>query len=415
MQHLKAATLASAWLLSVLATSPALAADYGIAYQVRVRPDAGIAAVTIEVDQKKPLLLELSASLQGDHWFDFEADGELALDDEQGFRWTPPATGGTLAFSTRIDRLRDDHDYDSRCMPSWMLTRAENLFPPMAARFESGTSASATLELDLPPSWQVVTPFERKGKRFIIEQSHRRVDQPKGWMIAGRLDRIEETIAGTRVLMAAPRSHDARLRDLLAFLRFVLPSLAEIAGEMPPRIVIVMADDPMWRGGLAGPASMFLHADRPFIDEDGTSPLIHELIHVITHARAIRGYDWLVEGLAEFYSLQVLQRSGAVSEETHTASLERLRARGRGVVAFDGESAGAETARAVTMMHELDRSIRQETKDEASLDDVLQALVAERTVLDRETFLELVERTSGVTEPVTNLLSRGPKVLLPEE
>jgi predicted metalloprotease with PDZ domain len=176
-----------------------------------------------------------------------------------------------------------------------------------------------------------------------------------------------------------------------------------------------MADDPMWRGGLAGPASMFLHADRPFIDEDGTSPLIHELIHVITHARAIRGYDWLVEGLAEFYSLQVLQRSGAVSEETHMASLERLRARGRGVVAFDGESAGAETARAVTMMHELDRSIRQETKDEASLDDVLQALVAERTVLDRETFLELVERTSGVTEPVNNLLSRGPKVLLPEE
>ena len=76
------------------------------------------------------------------------------------------------------------------------------------------TNATATLELDLPPSWQVVTPFERKGKRFIVEQSHRRVDQPKGWMIAGRLDRIEETIAGTRVLMAAPRSHDARLRDL---------------------------------------------------------------------------------------------------------------------------------------------------------------------------------------------------------
>lgn len=394
-------------LLIVALASPALADDYGVAYHVRILPDVGIAAVSIRVTQSSPILLELSATLEGEHWFDFEADGELEIDETQGFRWQPPARGGRLRYSARIDRLRDDQEYDSRCMSSWMLTRAEDFFPPMAAKFQDGAQAAATLEFEVPPRWRVVTPFAKKGKRFLIEQPHRSLDQPKGWLIAGRLDRLEEEVAGTKILLASPRKHDSRLRDVLTLLRFTLPALAEVAVEMPPRIVIVMADDPMWRGGLAGPNSLYLHADRPLVDSDGSSPLIHELVHVMTHARAADGFDWILEGLAELYSLEILHRSGAVSDETHAESLDRMRKRGQSVRTFSGEASGAETARAVTLLHQIDQRIREETSETASLDGVVAALVAERTVLDRDTLLELIERTSGVD--VTAILDRGPK------
>jgi predicted metalloprotease with PDZ domain len=168
-----------------------------------------------------------------------------------------------------------------------------------------------------------------------------------------------------------------------------------------------MADDPMWRGGLAGPDSIYLHADRPLIDQDGTSPLIHELVHVITHARAAPGFDWIVEGLAEFYSLEILRRSGAVSEETHEESMRQMKRRGDSVRSFSGDSTGAETARAVVLLEEIDERIREETEGASSLDQVLAALVAERTVLDRTTLLDLIQKTSGVD--VTAVLDRAPK------
>lgn len=392
----------------VLFGSLAHADDYEVRYRARIRPDSGIAVVSVRVVQQRAVLLELSASLDGGHWFDFEADGTFEALEEGGFRWLPPESGGTLRYSTRIDRLRDAAEYDSRCTPRWMVTRAEDLFPSMAARFAAGAQAKATLEFEMPPGWSVTTALERKGKRFLVEQPDRSLGQPRGWIAAGNLDQLEEEVAGTRVLLGAPASHNARLRDALTFLRFVMPPLAEIVGGMPGRVAVVMADDPMWRGGLAGPSSLYLHSDRPLVDEDGTSPLIHELVHVITHARSTPGHDWIVEGLAEFYSLELLRRSGAVSQETHEESLGRLRKRGRSVREFYGESAGAQTARAVTLMDRLDRLIREATDDEASLDPVLEALSKERTALDVDSLAELIERTTGVGEPARELLRSVP-------
>ena len=52
---------------------------------------------------------------------------------------------------------------------------------------------------------------------------------------------------------------------------------------------VVGAADPMWRGGLSASNSLFLHADRPLISENGTSTLVHELTHVITRVRGADG------------------------------------------------------------------------------------------------------------------------------
>src|SRR3546814_11955514 len=79
-------------------------------------------------------------------------------------------------------------------------------------------------------------------------------------------------------------------------------------------VVFVSAGDPMWHGGLSGPRSLFVHADRPLISENGSSTLMHEMVHVVTGLRAVSGDDWIVEGIAEYYSMVLLNRSGMLSD-----------------------------------------------------------------------------------------------------
>lgn len=367
--------------------------SYDVAYRVRVLAEKAIAEVEIEVAQSSPLLLEVSADLNGRHWFNFRGKG-VTFDDGR-FAWQVPQAGGSLRYTTTIDRIRDETEYDSRCAADWMLTRGEDLFPPMAARTVKGAEARATLEIDVPPRWAVVTTYPEKDGVFQVEQAGRRFDQPKGWVMAGDLDHYEDEIDGMALRVAAPDSHDVHLRDMVAFLRLVLPTLAEAAGTLPPRLTIVSADDPMWRGGLSGPESLYLHADRPLVDRDGSSPLLHEVVHVLTRARSAPGADWIVEGIAEWVSLDILRRSGAVSQVSFERSLEHLRKRGRRVKRFTGESHGAETARAVGIIASIDETIRVKNA-EASFDDVLGALAAEPIELDRAALIALVLRQTGV-------------------
>ena len=39
-------------------------------------------------------------------------------------------------------------------------------------------------------------------------------------------------------------------------------------------------------------------------------PLLHEVMHAMLGIHATSGDDWIVEGLAEFYSLELLRLSG---------------------------------------------------------------------------------------------------------
>ena len=59
-----------------------------------------------------------------------------------------------------------------------------------------------------------------------------------------------------------PQGHGVRRQDILAMLRWTLPKLRRILGQLPERLTVVSAGDPMWRGGLSAPRSLFLHAER---------------------------------------------------------------------------------------------------------------------------------------------------------
>jgi hypothetical protein len=369
---------------------------YRVEYGLRLLPDQGTARASISIEQDAAQVKQLRMRIDPQRYFDFEGPGVIELSDD-ALEWTVPPEGGKLSYVARIDHVRDEAEYDAHVTSSWALFRAEDVFPPTAVRTEAGAVSEATLNLKLPPRWEGVLPFRKKGRSYVIDQPHRRLDFPKGWMLLGDLDVISTKIEGTTITIASPDDHPFHAQDVMALLRWNLPELQKILLGVPDRLLIVGAQDPMWRGGLSGPGSMYVHAARPLIQSDGTSPILHELTHVVTHALAGPDADWIVEGLAELYSLELLRRSGTVDEARHRRTLERLAKRGAKVTNVTGtESRGALTARAVTILYALDAKIRDATDGARSLDDVLRRLAVERNEVTEERFRTISEEVAGV-------------------
>jgi hypothetical protein len=211
---------------------------------------------------------------------------------------------------------------------------------------------------------------------FEVTHQERRFKQPSGWIITGELGIRRDRIGGTRVAVAGPVNSGVRRLDMLAILNWTLPELERIVPRLPRRLTIVSAGDPMWRGGLSAPSSLYIHAARPLVSENGTSTLLHELMHIALGLRAAEGHDWIVEGLAEYYSLELMRRSGTVTVARAERGRQAQREWGASAKHLCGPSStGATTARAVTTFIDLDLDIRRTSDDRYSLDDVLARLV----------------------------------------
>jgi predicted metalloprotease with PDZ domain len=152
----------------------------------------------------------------------------------------------------------------------------------------------------------------------------------------------------------------------------------------------------MWRGGLSGPNSVFVHASLPLISRDGTSPLLHELMHATLGISPGPGGDWIVEGLAEVYSLELLVRSRTLSKKRYQRVLAQIAERGRAAQTLEVEhSSGATTARAVTMLHALDREIRDASGGVRGLDDVVRILFQQNGEVTSQRLRRIAEDLSG--------------------
>ena len=154
----------------------------------------------------------------------------------------------------------------------------------------------------------------------------------------------------------------------------------------------------MWRGGLSGPNSLFLHADRPFITEDASSPLLHELIHSLMRGRPGEGGNWISEGFAELYSVELLYRSGAVSRERYAAARAANAARAASGGDLRAKSvSGDTTAKAVEVLWELDDAIALATGGEKSLDDLLHAMTRDSKPFTTARLQALAEALTGTS------------------
>jgi hypothetical protein len=373
--------------------APSLVVDYLVEFQ----PDDGTAAVTITLEPGEGRILNLDFAMDPERYSGISGDGELEIEDGRAV-WQPPRDGGSLQFEYRIDKQRRDGGYDARITDNWVIVRGDHLVPAARARFSPGARTRARLRFKLPEDWTAFeTPYVRDPDAEVIEfdNPERRFVRPVGWIIAGDLGIRREWLEGMEMAVAAPRGEAKRRNDILAFANMLAAEFKAAFGELPPKLLVVGAGDPMWRGGLSGPNSLYLHADRPLVGEGGSSTLVHEMVHVITRI-AGRGEDrWIGEGIADFYSVELMRRAGTITERRAKLAFERKERRGRTVkTLLAPRSSGARTDRAVTLFAELDREIRELSEGELDLDDLVQRLMRIRQV-DRHQLADEFEQLVG--------------------
>ncbi len=375
---------------------------YELKYFVRVAPDEAIAEVRMELAQSGNLLREVRFRADPGRFSEFDGDGTITV-EESSVTWIPPEDGGEIRWNAVLESTRSNGAYDGMVTPDWAVFRADDLVPPAYTRSLKGASSRARLALELPAGWSAVTPFEKlENGDFLVVNPDRNFDRPTGWLALGELGVRRDTIADIRVTVAGPKDQGLRRQDILAFLNWTLPTLRDIFPGMSDRLLIVGANDPMWRGGLSGPSSLYIHADRPLISENGTSTLLHELVHVATSLRAKDGADWIVEGVAEYYALQILLRSGTISDSRYRKSFESLKSwAGEPDSLASERSTGKITAGAVVVLDRVDQKIRSGSGNRHSLDDVVRIMAEEGTVSSAR-FFEIGVDMAGKTSEETD-------------
>jgi hypothetical protein len=367
---------------------------YDLLFEATLVPTERLARARLRIgtNQVDRLVLRIDP----ERHMNIRGDGKVEVEGASA-TWEPPRIGGSLRYDFRVDALRGGSAYDARISEQWAIFRGSDLFPPARVMATDGSYSRSRLRLRLPKRWTAAVPYEKGDDgNYLIDNPHRHFDRPTAWMALGRLGVLRERIGGSSVAVAGPFRQEFRRQDILALMRWTLPSLRDVLGELPPRLLVVGAGDPMWRGGLSGPSSVFVHADRPLITTDGTSPLLHELFHASTGARSVVDGDWVVEGLAELYSVEMLVRSRTISKRRYRRVLEKIEERGAGARLRGRDSSGASTARAVGVLRDLDAELRGRTEELKNLDDVVAELARTRQAVSTAAFFATAERVSGL-------------------
>lgn len=342
------------------AATAADARDYAVDYSVRFLPAQGSARVQISTRPGSGRLIALDFAMPSAVYSDEQGDGELRRDGDR-LHWQPPAQGGSFSYRVLIAQQRSNGQFDSRITPEWVITRGDHLVPPAKVRASRGSNATAVLRFELPPGWtDVETPFAKlSGERFAVANPQRRFDRPVGWIAAGNLASMRETIEGVRITISAPKHERVDLVATFAILRLAVPELQDAFAQLPEKLLLLRAGDPMWRGGLSAPGSLWLHLDRPLISENGTSPLLHEITHVFTGIRGEAIDDWIGEGIAEFYSLEIGRRSGLISQQRFDRAIAAAARSGAKVATLrSSQSTRDRTRKAVALFAALDQELR---------------------------------------------------------
>lgn len=381
------------WLLTFLGIfeHSAVAKDknYALIYEVRLLPKKGYAEVSININDASALT-SLVFTINPKIHSRLKANGELSL-SKTSASWKPPHKNARLQLRSKINHRRKNNKYDALMTQNWAIFRGDDLIPSAHVSAKKGARSVSYLHFELPKGWNSVntgwardkqTSLDDNAKnvhRFIIDNPERNFDRPTGWMIAGKIGTRRAWAGNTRISVSAPMNTTFRRMDALTYLNFVWPEMEKAFGPGPKKLLIVGAGDPMWRGGLSASNSLFLHADRPLVSGNGTSTLLHEVIHMHTRISGTKNDDWIAEGLAEFYAIEILYRAGGMDEERRTATYRKLSKWSKDVKNLrQKHSSGEVTAKAVILFSDLNEEIKALTQQTKSIDDLTRALMKER-------------------------------------
>jgi hypothetical protein len=180
----------------------------------------------------------------------------------------------------------------------------------------------------------------------------------------------------------------------------VWPQVQEVFPRHPSKLLIVGANDPMWRGSLAARESIYLNSRLPLVSESGTSALVRELAQVFGRINDSQRSGWISEGFADYYAIELVRRAGGMSDERYESLQSKLAKASQKVTTLRGEQINpAQVAKAVVLLQELDREIRLKTRNKRSLDDVLRGAMRLESV-DTKEFVQLSESVIGESSKV---------------
>ncbi|WP_141064515.1 hypothetical protein [Pseudomonas lactucae] len=393
--------LAASLMLLALSGSAWCAKKVDLDYHVKLLPQSDQAEVRVSLSQGSAVRsLDFDLGNSGDY-SDFKADGQWKVAGSRG-RWQPGAEKSSLTYRVRLTRARKPGIYDARMTPSWALFRGEDLVPPARLDQQDGVELVSRLMFELPAGWKSIeTAWPRIGKnKFRIDNVSRLFDRPTGWMLAGTLGSRRVRLGETDVTVASPKGQAMRRMDVLTLLTFVWPQVEAAFPRHPAKLLVVGASDPMRRGAFAAHDSIYLNSRTPLVSENGSSPLMREVVQAIGRFSDHDRSDWISEGLAEYYAIDLVRRAGGITDERYQAIQARLTREGKDVTTLRGEHVnGATVSRAVLVMQELDREIRVKTHNKRSLDDLTQAVMRVETV-NTQDFVKLAESILGESSVV---------------
>jgi predicted metalloprotease with PDZ domain len=371
--------------------------NYDLDYQVRLVPHSDLAEVSIRLEDGQAVRsIDFALGDEG-RYSDFKATGRWEQSDPARGVWTPASGESVLSYKVRINHSRGDDRFDARITDDWALLRGDDLIPPGRMAAVEGAHLKARLQFELPKGWKSVeTGWPLVGpNRFRIDNPSRLFDRPTGWILAGKIGSRRTQLGDTKLTVAAPLGEGMRRMDITTLLTFIWPQVQAVFPRTLDKLLVVGAGDPMWRGGLSASNSLFLHSSRPLVSENGTSALVHELVHVISRIRDTDRSDWISEGIAEYYSIELIRRAGGMSDDRYQQIRKKLTSWSKEVTSLRGEqSTGVVTARSVLLLQALDAEIRKASNDERSLDDVTRGMMRMDQVSTKD-FIALTESVLG--------------------
>lgn len=377
----------------------ATALTYQAEFSASFTADSGIAVASITIDQNQALLKTLDFNAPNSAYQVLAFDGDLTHKNDR-MLWRIPETGGTLTYEYRIDTPRGDQ-YDAKHTSTWTLLRLGDLFPSAKARARKGSMSESSVFMRGPRGWSFESRYGALHQvRKPLGHYERNFNRPTGWLLGGILGTRRDVIAGHDFVISGPVDGGMRRMDTLSFLNWTIPTLNSILPALPPHIFIVGAPQIMWRGGLSAPDSVYVHVDRPLVSENGTSTLLHELVHMAGIHSAAPGSDWIVEGLAEYYAMLILRRSGGLSAERFQATLDDLRDWvKKDLGRLSDPSSGANTAAAVLVLHQLANELEEHG---AHMDTLLHKLLDAPEI----SLAAMIEITADLTGEPSQVLSK---------
>jgi hypothetical protein len=378
------------------ASRPTFSIDYIVTISQQQPEVARVRWELSGIDEVRGLRLRFPA----DRLRRFQGTGKLEPTAD-GLRWMPGGPYAHLSYLATIDHQRgEQRRYESYAASNWIVTRARELFPRIAIdcdpRENGEPKSRARLIFRLPPGWRSAAPLPALGPdTYQLSDPGKILDRPRGWFALGKFAFARQEVGDIMLQVARAPGSALQPEPLFEFLENTLPALKKLLVARTETVLVVSAPNPMWHGGISGNDSFFMHGDRPLRTPDKTSPYLHELFHVLQPYKAAADADWIEEGLAEFYSLELQRRAGLIDAAAYARALGYFKRFGSWDVDLTQQQDNAATNNSAPLvMYALDQHIQHATAGKRRLDDVVTRLAQQGGTVDTARFRRTVEAVS---------------------